>query len=75
MTFCCKLGLLHYMCTHHFKESVDHVAELNGHVSSVKAVDINPNIAISASRDRTLKVWSLENLRRVGNDLGMMFYL
>ena len=43
--------------------SVDHVTELNGHVSSVKAVDADEKFAVTASRDRTLKVWNLIELK------------
>ena len=39
------------------------MTELNGHVSSVKAVDVDENLAVTASRDRTLKVWNLTELR------------
>merc|ERR1719511_540432 len=39
------------------------ITELNGHVSSVKAVDADERFAVTASRDRTLKVWSLVELQ------------
>ena len=44
--------------------------ELNGHVSSVKAVDADQDMAVTASRDRTLKAWSLIELRSTELALG-----
>lgn len=40
---------------------VIHVTSLSGHVSGVKAVDCDAVRAVTASRDRTLRLWSLEN--------------
>ena len=55
-----------------FQGTVDHVTELNGHVSSVKAVDADQNLAVTASRDRTLKVWSLVDFRNIDTTLGKL---
>ena len=55
--------------------SVDHVTELNGHVSSVKAVDADEEFAVTASRDRTLKVWSLIELKETNLSGNTTIYL
>ena len=44
-------------------------------MSSVKAVDVDQNLAVTASRDRTLKVWSLVEFREIDSTLGNYFSL
>ena len=58
-----------------FQGTVHHVAELNGHVSSVKAVDADQDRAVTASRDRTLKVWSLVDFRNIDTTLGNFIFI
>jgi WD40 repeat protein len=41
-------------------KQVDHLFSLTGHVSGVKAVDVSDNMALTGSRDRSLRLWCLK---------------
>jgi hypothetical protein len=44
---------------------VSHVMSLSGHVSGVKAVDCDAVRVVTASRDRTLRLWSVKTANEI----------
>ena len=45
---------------------VKHVTQLLGHRNSIKAVDCDEDVAVTASKDQTMKIWRFNNVRPVG---------